>query len=295
MKEIRNKPFLAKLGLLFITVIWGSAFAVVKNTTSAMPPSYIIAIRFGLAAVFMSLIFFRKLRNIRLLEIKGGIIIGLFNVLGFEFQTIGVKYTTAGNNAFLTAVYCVIVPFLYWIIKHKKPTIYNILSGFICIAGVGILSLKDGFSINSGDILSLMCGLSFAIQIVAIDIFTEKGDPILLTIIQSAVTVVITLPIALIFEKFPAVVQTNTILSLLYLGIFSTMIAFMVQMTCQQYVAPAKASLIMSLESVFGTLCGILFLGESMTLRTFLGCMLIFGAIYLSERKPDFKALKKAG
>lgn len=294
MKKIQNKPLLAKIGLLMITIIWGSAFVVVKNTTSAMPPSYIIAIRFALAAFFMSIIFFKRLRKIRFAEIKGGIIIGIFNVLGFEFQTIGSKFTTAGNNAFLTAVYCVVVPFLYWIVKHKKPNIYNIFSAFICIVGVGLLSLKDGFSMNFGDILSLLCGLSFAVQIVAIDIFTENCDPILLTISQSVVTVIITLPIALVFEKFPAVVEGNTILSLLYIGIFSTMIAFMVQMICQKYVEPSKASLIMSLESVFGTLCGILFLRESLTVRTFFGCALIFGAIYLSEWKPSLKSLKKA-
>lgn len=294
MREIRNKPLFAKFGLLFITMIWGSAFVVVKNAASAMPPSYIIAIRFGLTTVLMGLLFFKRLRKIRFTEIKGGLIIGFFNVLGFELQTYGVKYTTAGNSAFLTAIYCVVVPFLYWVIKNKKPTVYNILSALICITGVGLLSLRDGFTMNFGDFLCLLCGLSFAVQIVAIDIFTEKCDPILLTITQSAVTVVIALPIAAIFEKFPAVIRTDTILSLLYVAIFSTMIAFMVQMTCQKYVAPSKASLIMSLESVFGTLCGIIFLKESMTVRTFFGCALIFGAIYLSERKPSLKAMKKA-
>lgn len=269
-----------------MTVIWGSAFVVVKDVSSAMSPSYIVVIRFGIAALCLCLVFWRKLAAIGRTELLGGLVIGFFNVLGFELQTYGLQKTTAGNSAFLTAIYCVIVPFLYWIIKKKKPAIYNIISAFLCIAGVGLLSLGSGFVIKSGDILSLLCGLSFALQIVAIDIFTGKGDPILLTITQSVATAVLALPIALCFEKFPASVGTDTVLSLLYVALFSTMLASLLQMICQRYVAPAQASLIMSLESVFGTLCGIIFLHEAMTVRIFFGCALIFTAIYLSERQP---------
>lgn len=270
-----------------MTVIWGSAFVVVKDVSSAMPPSYIVVIRFGIAALCLCLVFWKKLASIGRTELLGGLVIGFFNVLGFELQTYGLQKTTAGNSAFLTAIYCVIVPFLYWIIKKKKPGIYNIISAFLCIAGVGLLSLGNGFVIKSGDILSLLCGLSFALQIVAIDIFTGKGDPILLTITQSVATAVLALPLALCFEKFPTSFGTDTILSLLYVALFSTMLASVLQMICQRFVAPSQASLIMSLESVFGTLCGIVFLHETMTVRIFFGCALIFAAIYLSERQPE--------
>jgi drug/metabolite transporter (DMT)-like permease len=294
LTRIQNKPFWAKLGLLFITVIWGSAFVVVKDVTSTVPPSYTILIRFGITAACLSLIFFKRLRGIRRTELLGGLVIGIFNVLGYELQTYGLQKTTAGNSAFLTAVYCVIVPFLYWIVRKKKPGTYNLISAFLCIAGVGLLSLKSGLSMNSGDLLSLLCGLSYAMQIVAIDIFTEKGDPILLTVTQSIVTVVLVLPIALRFETFPTSVGTGTVLSLLYVALFSTMLAFLLQIICQKYVVPAQASLIMSLESVFGVICGIIFLHESMTVRTFFGCVLIFTAIYLSERQPNRGILKNA-
>lgn len=286
LTRIQNKPFWAKLGLLFITVIWGSAFVVVKDVTSSMPPSYIIVIRFGISTVCLGLIFWKRLSGIGRTELAGGLIIGIFNVFGFELQTYGLQKTTAGNSAFLTAVYCVIVPFLYWAVKKKKPGFYNILSAFLCIAGVGLLSLKSGFTVNPGDMLSLLCGLSFAVQIVAIDIFTGKCDPILLTVTQSAATALLALPIALCFEPFPTSLGTETVFSLLYVALFSTMLAFLLQMVCQKYVAPSQASLIMSLESVFGTICGILFLNETMTVRMFFGCALIFTAIYLSERQP---------
>lgn len=284
--KIQNKPLWAKLGLFFITIIWGSAFVVVKDASAEISPSYIVAIRFAIAAVILSLVFHKRLLRIGRTELLGGLMIGFFNVLGFELQTYGVQRTTAGNNAFLTAVYCVLVPFLSWIVQKKKPGIYNVISALLCIFGVGLLSLKSGLGMGLGDLLSLLCGFAFAMQILAIDIFTEKGDPILITIIQSVVTVAFSLPAALIFEPFPNAVSFGSVISLLYVALFSTTIAFLLQIVCQKFVEPSQASLIMSLESVFGTLCGILFLKETMTVRTFLGCAIIFAAIYLSERRP---------
>ena len=292
LAKTRNKPFWAKLGLLLITVVWGSAFVVVKDAAAVVPPSYIVVFRFGITTVCLCLIFWKRLARIGRTELAGGLVIGIFNVLGYELQTYGLQTTTAGNSAFLTAVYCVIVPFLYWLVKKEKPGIYNVVSAFLCIAGVGFLSLKSGFAISLGDALSLLCGLSYAAQIVAIDIFTAKGDAILLTVTQSAVTTLLALPAALRFETLPRSVRPGTILALLYVALFSTMLAFLVQNIAQQYVAPSQASLIMSLESVFGVLCGILFLREPMTPRVFLGCALIFLAITLSERKPGAVSAK---
>lgn len=291
---IQNKPLWAKLGLFFIAIIWGSAFVVVKDASHEISPSYIIAIRFAIAAVILSLVFHKRLLRIGRTELFGGLIAGFFNVLAFELQTYGVQRTTAGNNAFLTAVYCVLVPFLSWMVQKKKPSIYNVISALLCIFGVGLLSLKGGLVMSLGDLLSLLCGFAFAMQILAVDIFTEKGDPILITIIQSAVTVVFALPAALLFEPFPAAVSFDCGISLLYVALFSTTIAFLLQNVCQKFVEPSQASLIMSLESVFGTLCGILFLKEAMTVRTFFGCAIIFAAIYLSERRPRRCRVSKA-
>jgi drug/metabolite transporter (DMT)-like permease len=290
--KIQNKTLVSEIGLFFITMVWGCAFVVVKNTTDSVPPAYMICIRFGMSAILLCVFFFKRLKKIDWNCLKYGLLIGLLNFLGFEFQTIGIAYTTAGKSAFLTSVYCVMVPFLYWIFRHIRPDRYNIASAFLCITGIGILSLREGFSINPGDALSLLCGLVFAVQIIAISILTEKCDPILLCITQSAATTLISLPFALSMEQLP-ILHTDSILSLLYLGIFSTMIAFVLQLVCQKYTPPAKASLIMSLESVFGTLAGMLFLHESLTAEAFLGFALIFVAILVSETKLSFLRKRK--
>jgi drug/metabolite transporter (DMT)-like permease len=284
----KRSPLIFELGLLFITVIWGSAFVVVKNTTASIPSSYIIAIRFGIAALFMPVFFFNRIKKIDLRSVKSGAILGILLYVAHYLQTVGIKYTTAGNNAFLTAVYVVFVPFLYWIIKNQKPDACNILSAFICIIGIGLLSLRSGFTVNIGDILSLLCGVAFAAQITGTSILTEKTDPILLSFTQFLFTSLAALLVALFTERFPSSLGMDSVWSLLYIGIFSTLIAMVLQNVCQKYVPPAKASLIMSLESFFGTLFGILFLGESLTLKTFFGSALIFSAILIAEAKPSF-------
>ena len=286
LKALQNKSFAAELGLIFVTMIWGSAFVVVKNATATVPTSWMIAIRFGIAAIFLCAFFHRRLRKIGTAELKWGLFIGLQNVAAFEFQTNGVKDTTAGKNAFLTAVYCVIVPFLYWAVRKKKPRAAQVVSAFLCIAGVGFLSLEKDLSVNYGDLLSLICGLFFAIQIVTIGILTEKYDPILLSITQIGATSVLALPLAALTEPFPSGLPAGSVLSLLYLGLFSTMLTAVLQMVCQKYTPPSKASLIMSLESVFGSLCGIVFLSEPVTPKIIAGFALIFVAIVLSERAP---------
>jgi len=286
--KFKNKALAADLGLVFVTIIWGSAFVVVKNATGTVPPSYIIAIRFAIAVLLMCIFFFKRLRKIDRNCMKSGAILGVVLYIAYYLQTIGVKYTTAGNNAFLTAVYVVVVPFLYWLVRSEKPDTYNIIAALICIAGIGLLSLHSGFSMNIGDILSLLCGFAFAAQIVAISILTEKNDPILLSFTQFAVTAVIALVVALCTETFPATLGTDSIMSLLYIGIFSTLIALVLQTVCQKYTPPARASLIMSLESLFGSVFGIIFLNEVLTLKILGGFVLIFASILVSEVKPSF-------
>lgn len=276
-----------ELGLLLTAVIWGSAFVVVKDTTGTVPPAYLIALRFGIATLLLCAIFPGKLKKINLDYLKSGFLIGLLNFLGFEFQTVGVMGTTAGKNAFLTATYCVLVPFLYWLFRRVRPDRYQVVSAFLCITGIGFLSLQEGFSINRGDALSLLCSLMFALQIVAASILTENYDPIPLCILLCAVTGILAAGWA-VFTESPPILNSRSLLSLLYLGVFSTMLADLLQLVCQKYTPPAKASLILSLESVFGTLAGILFLHEAVTPKSLAGFALIFLAVLFPKMRPSF-------
>ena len=285
----KNRSFWCKLGLLAVTMIWGSSFVVVKNTTASLSPSAIIFFRFSLAAVLLAAVFFRRLKNITREAVSRGALIGATTFTAYELQTYGVEYTTAGNNAFLTGIYCVAVPFLAWAMFRRRPTRWQVVSAFLCISGVGLLSLQGGFQMNRGDLLSLLSGLCFAMQIIEIDLFTAKNDPVVLTIFSMTATALLSLPGMLFSGQPVASPEPELILVLVYLGIVSTALTSLAQTVCQKYVEPAAASLIMSLEAVFGVLAGVVFLREPVTVRSLGGCALIFGAILLSEKRPDAK------
>ena len=133
-----------------------------------------------------------------------------------------------------------------------------------------------------------MGGVGFTAQIVATAILTQKQDPILLSVTQFGFATVFAAVTSLLTEPIPTHLAPDTLTYILYLGVFSTMIALLLQTVCQKYVPASKASLIMSLESVFGCICGILFLHEELSGRILAGFALIFGAILLSEVKPAF-------
>lgn len=283
---------ISSIGLLFVTIIWGFAFVVVKNSLDYIPPIYMMAFRFSIAALVLSLIFINKFKNMNKATFLHGIGIGVFLALAYAFQTIGCQYTTAGKNAFLTTIYVILVPFLNWFIAKQKPDIYSIIAAFLSIIGIGFLSLRGDLTINIGDFLTLICGLCYALHIVYIARYSSNDDPILLTILQLATTAVLSWIFAPIMDgPFPlqGLQADGVIISMLYLGLLSTMAAFLLQNICQKYTPPSMAALLMSFESVFGVIFSVIFLKEILTTKSIIGFALMFSAILISELKPGKK------
>lgn len=282
----------SSIGLLVTTIIWGFAFVIVKDSLDVIQPFYMMAFRFTIASIGLCLIFFKKLKGLNLRILKHGIILGLFLFSAYAFQTIGCKYTTASKNAFITTIYVVIVPFLTWLIVKKKPSFYAVIAAILAIIGIGLLSLQGDLSVNIGDILTAICGFAYAIHIVYISKYTETEDPIVLTVLQLVTVAIISWFCAFIFEgelPLEALKQNGILGSMLYLGLLSTMLAFLLQNVCQKYIPPALTALILSMESVFGVLFSCLILKEVLTLRMFFGCTLIFIAVLIAEKKPKGK------
>jgi drug/metabolite transporter (DMT)-like permease len=208
--------------------------------------------------------------------------------LAYSLQTIGITDTTPGKNAFLTAIYCVLVPFLYWIIDRKKPDIYNFIAAFISITGIGFVSLNGSFSIGTGDAFTLAGGFFYAAHLIAVAKFGRKKDPVLLTILQFGYSAIFAWIVAFFFEDLPTAWTIGTISGLLYLAVFATAIALLLQNIGQKYTKPAPAAIILSLESVFGVLFSVLFYHEEITLKLFIGFLLIFLSVVISETKLSF-------
>lgn len=282
---------LSSLGLLLAAVIWGFAFVVVKNSLDLIPPIYMLAFRFTIAAAALTLIMFPKLRNLTRRDWTSGAVLGFFLFTAHAVQTIGCQYTTAGKNAFLTTIYVIIVPFLHWIMNRKRPSGYAMTAAMIAVVGIGLLSLQGGDAgVNIGDVLTVICGFLFAVHIVYIDRYTESQDPIILTVMQMIFAAIFSWILAPICNGgFPAAAfQSEVVTGMLYLGLLSTMVGFLLQNVGQKYTAPSTASLLLSFESVFGVLFSVIFLQEQLTLRMLFGCGLMFFAVVLVETRLSF-------
>ncbi|MCB2293707.1 DMT family transporter [Clostridium algoriphilum] len=289
----KKKSMLADISLLFVAVIWGGGYIAVKGALDSFSPFYIMAMRFGISVIIMLFVFRKKIKRITKYDLKVGSVVGLLLFLGFAAQTVGMKYTTASKNAFLTGTNVVIVPFLYWIISKKKPDAFSLISAFMCFIGIGMLTLDGGIHIGLGDSLTLLCSVFFAAHIVSVEYFIKKSDAILLVIIQLGAAGVFSIIAALIYEPIPHSLNSNTIFAILYLGIFSTMIAFIIQNLAQKYTTSTHAAIILCLESVFGSIFSVTILHEVFTYKMILGCLTILLAIITTETKWNFLRTKK--
>lgn len=284
----KNAKLLAAAGFLFITMIWGGSFVVMKNSVDLVPPSYLLALRFTLAAVFMALAFPARMKKLDRESLTCGLIMGGFLTLAYLFQTYGIKYTTASKNAFITALYVVLVPFLYWRISKKRPGLNQITAGLVAVAGLALLTLKHESGINLGDALTFLCGVCFAIHMICTEEYAKRCDPILLAAVQVAAVGLFNWILAPFLDGPGAfdpsmLLQKSLILGLLYLSLICTTVGFLIQTVGQKYLSANTVSLLLSLEAVFGTLFSVIFLNEVLTGRMILGCVLMFSALLMSE------------
>ncbi|MFZ7132738.1 MAG: DMT family transporter [Eubacteriales bacterium] len=287
---IKKNIVAADLGLFITALVWGSGFVAVKSALDNLSPMYIMISRFGLAWIFIMVVFHKKLKQVKRTDLKPGIIIGSFLFLGFATQTIGLQYTLAGKQAFLTGTNVVMVPFIFWLVKKEKTDIYNLVSAFLMFIGIGLLTLNHtlGAGLNKGDLLTLLCAFFFACHIVSIGIYVRKYDPIILTMIQFGVTCILSVIWMGLFEDFNLFIPTDGLFEIIFLACFSTFLAFLLQNICQKHTTPSHAAIILSQESFIGSILSILLLGDIFTSKMIIGCIMIFLAIITAETKWNF-------
>lgn len=289
----RNKHAVGLLALFGCTLIWGTSFVILKNALDSVPTLWILAIRFSGAALLMALIGWKKLKLLTPGYWRGGALMGLFLAAAYIVQTYGLVYTTPGKNAFLTETYCVLVPFLWWAIRRVAPDRYNLIAAVICLVGIGLVSLTEGLAIGFGDAVTLGCGLFYGLHIIATSLSVEGKDPLLLSFVQFLTGTVVCLVLAPFAEPFPAAVPAAAWWRIGYLCVACTGLSFLLQTLGQKYTPPSEASILLTLESVFGVIFSVLFYHERLSLRVVSGFVLIFLAILISETKLEFLHRKK--
>ena len=281
----KKKEFLSCLGLLFVTLCWGTGFVFVKSSVEVMPPLYLLAFRFSIACVILIAVFWKRFVRSGRELIKHGLIIGVVLFIAMLLQTYGCKYTTAGKNAFLTTIYVILVPFMHFLFNRVKPRVRYIVAAVIGFTGIGFISLTETFTIRPGDALTLACGVFYALQIILIARYTEGDDPILLVIWEFILTSVLSFALApmvsggLRSEMF----TYDSITGVIFLVVFSTIFGFGLQIVCQKYAPPSPAAIIMGMEAVFGALASYVFLHEVMTTKMIAGCALMVIAMLMVE------------
>lgn len=214
--------------------------------------------------------------------ITGGICCGVFLCLASNFQQFGIKYTTVGKAGFITACYIVIVPILGLFLKKKcSPFIWAAV--VLALIGLYLLCIKDGFSIGKGDILVMICAVLFSFHILVIDYFSPKVDGVKLSCIQFLVAGILSAIPAFLLEKPQLSSICAAWMPILYAGVMSCGVAYTLQIIGQKDMNPTVASLILSLESCISVLAGWIILGQNLSTREILGCVIMFGAIILAQ------------
>ena len=292
------KKYLSTLILLLAAVIWGFAFVAQKAASSI--PAYTLLFSRSIIAIValipITLIFDKLSKGDRKLfgskkkpidiskkELIGGIVCGIFLFAASALQQIGITDTDAGKTSFITALYVVIVP-IYALLLGKRSPINAWIGIAIAVVGFYLLCIKEGFTIAPSDLLVVLCAFVFAMQIMAIDFVISDCDGIRLSLVQFATVTVLSLVFALIFDPpFDFSEITAVLPELIFLGIGSSGIAYTCQIIGQKNSEPAVASIILSLESVFGALFSAIVLSERMQAREYIGCALVLAAVIISQ------------
>lgn len=290
---MQNSHLKSDLLFLLSAIIWGFAFVAQRMGMDHVGPFTFNGIRFLLGAMVLVPFIYRS-RNAQSrkldhgnpfhgnrLLLYGGLA-GLAIFAGASFQQVGLVYTTAGKAGFITGLYVVIVPImgLLWGQRTTAGT-----WGGACMAAVGmyLLSVNEDFSISFGDLLELLGAVLWACHIHLIGWLSPKTDSLQLAFVQFLVCAVASLLVAVAIETTSFAAITAAALPIIYGGALSVGVAYTLQVVAQRHAHPAHAAILLSLEAVFAALGGWLVLGELMSGRGMLGCVLMFTGMLVSQ------------
>ena len=287
----------ADLALALVALVWGTTFVVVKNALLDISTLYFLALRFSLASFCLLLLFWRPFSQTTPRAVwtglRGGAIAGLFLWLGYVLQTVGLKYTTAGNSGFLTGLYVVLVPLISAAIYRRWPHPREFAGILIASAGMLLLTLpatRSGpFLINYGDLLTVACAVVFAFHLLLVGYYSQREMFQAVALGQIACAALLS-TLSLALEPPAARWRPSLVLAIVLTAVFATAIAFALQTWAQQRTTPTRTALIFALEPVFALATAVLVGRERLTWPALAGGALILTGILAVELKPGAKA-----
>jgi drug/metabolite transporter (DMT)-like permease len=289
---MKHKSLIADLALIAVTFVWGITFSIIKDQLHYVDANALVFYRFLMASAGMAIFLIVKKKNWRQ-DIKPGLVLGFWLWLVYVPQTVGLNYTSASNSAFITALYVAFVPLFSVIFFKHVPSVQRLFAALLAL--IGLWYLTGGFShLNYGDLLTLLCAVACSFFILLADRYVKKGlDPYVLCFQQFLVVTVLSFLTILILDLPFGVATAGAWGAIVFLAIFATLIAFMVQLSAQRFTSAMKVTLIFVLEPVFAAMYAWTLGGEVFEMRRALGGALVVIAMLIAEL-PLTKVIKTA-
>lgn len=281
---------LAELIMIVVAIIWGTGFVVTKLAMdNGIGVYYLLFLRFLVASILLMFVIFLKKIKIKKEMLLPGIIQGVLLTLGYSIQTMALNYTTPAKNSVLTGLNVIFVPYILLIFFRKKLDIFTIISSILAFFGTLLLSgnISSFSEINKGDLLSMLCAIFFALYIIVIDKYANKINVFVMSFIQFFTVMILCLLLSLTEGEIKQLNSTSLI-SMIYLGVFGTFVAYNLQIMAQKVLSASRTVLFLSLEVVFGVLISIISGYDSFSLNILVGTLLVFAGIVIAETKLDF-------
>jgi len=257
-----------------------------------------LALRFILAFILLVTLAWNSIRTIRRGTVWYGCLLGLFLFIGYSGQTVGLKYTTSSNAAFITGVSVVLVPILYALINRKKPELSTILTVLGALLGLYLMSFPDNnLSLSRGDFLVLIGAFGFALHIILVDRYSHQHDAVAITSIQILFVGIVSLFIGVASEGWPGRLTLTVASAILITSLFATSLAFLLMNALQKYSTPTRFAVVLTAEPVFAAIAAYLWIGETLTTRAYVGAGIILLSMLISviTRKHLEPAVQQLG
>lgn len=263
--------------LILVTVIWGSTFLITQSAVRVTGPFTYLALSFAVGALSLSIVFHRHLRRLTRAELLSGMFIGVFVFAGYALQTVGLQYTTSSKAGFITGMYVPLVPIFSLFILRQRPTRGAIIGIALSVLGLALLSLTNqfNFQFGLGETLELCCAFAFALQIVCISKFVRAADAMNLTIIQLALTSLLSFIAMPLAREAVVMPPPGVWAAILFVGVADLAFCIGMMNRAQQYMTGNRATLIYALEPAWAALFGYL-AGQHLSTPALVGCAFIF-------------------
>lgn len=270
---------LAPWALLIVAMAWGWSFVIMKDAIDRQSVNNFLFTRFGVAVIVMILIRPNVLHLLnRDLVMRAGAA-GIFLGSGYIFQTLGLERTGAAITGFVTGLYIVLTPIFASIFLRQRVDRFTWICIAIATLGLALLSIR-GWSVGVGELLIFISAIFFAIHIIALSKWSSGRDAYAMTVVQLAMCAIVS-GIASIPTGYSPPPDLDVWAVVVFTAVFATAIAFIIQTWSQAHMSATKVAVILTMEVVFAALFAILFGGESLTLQSTFGGLMVITAMYL--------------